>query len=346
MSPSPIGGVRLFGRAVRLTVGAYGITYANPGKLGTNESFDEPAPLVPASQTGANLVVTDLHLSFKIEKSSVTMPNSSEITVYNLSRPHRAMLQGPSKFLQLEVGNSSSSLSTIFLGNTRYIDHLRKGPDWETVIHAGDGIDAYQFAPAAFTSCPPGLPVPFLAVATQYAQCIQNFDSTIDTTQFLADVAAIPGPTWATPVFKFGYSAEGNAFQQLETFLRTSGFRVSIQNHRMRLTALGPATWALLPKLPVYLLSASTGLLDSPEHVSGPVPGVLTDSQEAGEADPSGQVVPNLNAKTLLLPQILPGDTVQLNSQQYKGAYTVVKLTHSGDMAGDAWWSELELQPT
>lgn len=70
------------------------------------------------------------------------------------------------------------------------------------------------------------------------------------------------------------------------------------------------------------LLSPETGLLDSPE---------------IGDHG-------HVKAKALLIPDLVPGRLVVLESELARGTYRIEKAEYTGDTAGEDWDVELDLK--
>lgn len=264
-------------------------------------------------------VFDGLHVRFKAEKNYIGQPNTLDLSIYNLAASTRRELQGQGGFVKLLAGYQSDfpNLPTIFQGNARTIDHLRDGPDWVTRIQAGDGETAYRFGYASQTF-PAGTPLSQIAI--YLAQQLKAGDPlNIDITAFVNKAPSIAYPTQA---FSSGWSVLGNAFEELSRLLG-SKYTVSIQDGELRALQ---STEYMGGTTTCFKISASTGLIGSPEH---------------GTPNLSGQP-PVLKLHCLLNARIKPGDLVNVDSLNLQGNFRVQKVTHTGDLAGNDWFTEID----
>lgn len=311
-----------YGRRARLVV------QNNPVLSPTADGFVGPPNPPPKIGT---VITTPLRIQFKVEKQLYTPPNTADISVTNLSGDTRKKLQQFGAVVILEAGYSDQQffnptdgqnhLPTLFMGTARTIDHVRKGAEWVTRIQCGDGELAYRYAQAQ-GSWAPG--TSYAKVAGDIAEQLKP--SGIDVQQFLTQLQA-GQITFPEPQFPTGYAASGNALQELIKLLGTKGWAVSIQNGQLQAVAPGGRNARAAP-----LISQNTGMLGSPEH---------------GTPDKNGlQSV--LKVKSLLLPQLGPGDPFVVQARANSGSYVAQKVTHSGDSHGvgdDSWSTEIEAYP-
>jgi len=267
-----------------------------------------------------------LHLRFKSEKTLLGTPNTLELVIYNLASTTRKRMQEQGSYVQLNAGYQSDfpNLPLVFKGNARTIDHVRRGPDWETRIQCGDGETAYRFGVAS-KSWGPGTTAAF--IATYLAQQITQGDidpfsnnSRIDISYFLTRVNSLAYPQTA---FAYGFAIQGNAFEELQRLLGPK-YTLSIQDGELRALQAADGVNS------VYVLSAKTGLIGSPEHSTPNL---------AGQP-------PLLKLNTLLNPRIKPGDIVNVDSMRFQGNFRVQAVSHLGDLGANDWSSEIHGTPT
>jgi hypothetical protein len=261
--------------------------------------------------------VEGLRIQFKIEKSPSMVPNTSDISIYNLAESSRRRLKSVGALVMLEAGRPDS-YGLIFKGNARTIDHIRQGPGCVTHIQCGDGELAYRFSQAnqSFKSG-----TSFQDAATYLAKQLAG----VDVSGFLSKLSKgqISGPF---SQYVNGISFFGNAGEELERLMAAGGYQLSIQDHELVALKLTETSAV------VVVLTPSTGLVASPEH---------------GTPERSG--LPSLlKAKALLQPRIRPGDRVRfenLRDDRITGDYRSLKVSHCGDTHGTEWYTDLELRP-
>lgn len=261
---------------------------------------------------GANLN-SGLRMTFKVEKSLKPAPNQAELRIWNLADENRKALVKDA-LVSIEAGYGKDT-SIIFVGEMHKIDHVRSGPDWITHLRIADGEKAIK-ASRVSTSFKPGS-TPLQIVK----KLCDNFDIPAKSALDKAKQGDIKG---ALKSFASGYTASGRTWDELTKVGSMLGYDVSVQNGEVLL--LGPDE---TDGPSAVLLSAQTGLLDSPE-----------------QAESSGEKKKHtvIKAKSLLNGELVPGRAVQLDSRGFKGLMRVEKVTVMADTHGNDWFCDLELK--
>lgn len=305
-----------FGRRASLTIQRKGAPLPAQGQPGDVTG----AASVVVSEGGTKTVIPSggLRIQFKIEKNPQSPPNTADISVTNLAPQTRRQLQEFGAEVELRAGyhDNEPHLPLLFRGQARTIDHIRKGSEWVTRIQCGDGEIPFRFA-TINASFRPGTPTE--KVARTMAAVLG--DAGVDVGAFLAQLDA-HSLAFVMPQFFFGYTSQGNALQELEKILGSSGYLVSIQSGALRvISSRGTSVKDAIR------LSPTSGLLGSPEH---------------GTPDRNG--LPTvLKVKAFLLPHLEPGDSFVLTDVAAAGKYRADKLSHAGDThAEDDWATEAE----
>jgi hypothetical protein len=290
----------LFGRRVRLTI-AVPVSTPNDFTHTTTDVIEiNGGQTDDPNQPGLRIV-------FKVKRKLEKEPNTSEISVYNLSSNRRAQLQQKGLKVLLEAGYKSTGLSRYFSGDVRSVDHVRKGPDWETVIKLGDGERAWRFARVNES----------FAVGSRAADVLMRIAQKTGLGMGNVDKQAAS----IDKLFDQGYVAAGNAMAALTKLVESIGKRVSVQDGHIQILGTEETL-----DLPVPVVSPDTGLIGSPEMGSPPTKG-------------KPQL---LKFKSLLIP-VKPGSKVNLRSERYPNAFVRVhNVTFDGDSHGKQWFSEME----
>jgi hypothetical protein len=292
---------RLFKRGARVTayqaqpLGAGGFTAQNPG-------YFQPLPNA--------IVIENLRVQFKIEKSITRTPNKCELTISNCAPDTRTLLQSKPTRIMLEAGYDGD-LRHVITGDVRHgYSHYVDG-DWETVVELADGDRAYRYA--AVSRCfPKGTNV---VTALAYAASTMGL-------QLSSDIAASSD---LRAQFATGRTLQGPARDELTRLLAPYGYHWSIQDGQLRILKdqnAAPGT--------AFLIAQSTGMIGSPEYA---IP------------DKAGQP-PQLKAQSLLYTDLTGGAMAQVQSEQINGFFRLNKITHDGDTHGDPWTSSIEASPS
>lgn len=244
-----------------------------------------------------------LRIAFKIDKSLEKEPNTSELTITNLSQAQRDGLQVKGVKVRVEAGYKQTGMSQLFAGDARTIDHVRDGSDWNTIAKLGDGERAWRWARVSesFGAGTLGSDI-MKRVGRSLGVDLGNLD----------DAAAL-----VTARFDHGFVATGSAARVFDQIVRSVGMEWSIQDGKLQV--LQPEQ---VRGLPIPFISPQTGLVGSPEM---------------GTPTTKGKPA-LLQFKCLLIP-VVPGGKVKLQSARYNGFVRVRKVTFQGDTSGGDWYS-------
>ena len=248
---------------------------------------------------------TGLRVQFKIKKSLKREPNTSELTITNLSPDRRASLQQKGVRVIVEAGYRDTGFARYFAGDARTIDHVRADADWETLMQLGDGERSWQFA-RVNESFSPG---------TRVADAIKKIGRACGIgTGNLDDQAGLVNAT-----LEQGFAAMGSASKALDKLLRSVRLTWSVQDGELQLLDEDGVL-----SLPIQEISPETGLIGSPEMGSPPKKG-------------KPQLV---RFKSLLTPT-KPGAKVKLKSERYDGYVKVQACEFDGDTHGGDWYTSI-----
>lgn len=258
-----------------------------------------------------SLDLSDLDLSFKIERSTHRLPNAAEIKVWNLSRETRARIESGQQVV-LHAGFEDPPV--IFAGDIRYVWSSRDNVDTITTITARDGGRAYSDAIASLTFASG------TSIVTVLRECISAMDIGAGNLEdFSYSLRSGIGQ------FADGFAAHGPAHRTLNDILRGCGFRWSVQHGALQIQRHGRAL-----QTRAVLLSPDSGLIGSPSwdergHRTGGRRGLLT-------------------ARGLIRNGMEPGRLLRVESESVTGDYEIRKATYTGDTRTDDWFCDLELR--
>lgn len=259
------------------------------------------------------VALSQLRVSFTVEKSTKADPNPATVQVYNLSEDTRTKLSREKGARMALTAGYVGTAALIYSGDVRVVSHAKQGPDWVTTLTSGDGERAYRnsFASASF-----GAGTPVATVVRSLAQALGV------GTGNLEQALAQGGFRRSLTEYSSGYAVHGQAQRELSRVLTALGLEWSVQDGQLQV--LRPAE--VLPGTAILLSSRMRNLIGSPEYASpekvkGP---------------------PTVKARMLLYPAVRPGVQVQLESAQVNGYFKVLKCIHVGDTHGQEWTTEIE----
>lgn len=282
----------------------------------------------PPPDTGyrGTLDISNLRINFSIYKSQSWSTNTANIKVWNLSNSNRNQLNQFGDELRLFAGYRNTSIQQtgpqlLFMGNTSLVSHTFTQPEIITNFDCGDGEKSLNLILASW-SFAPGTPV--RTVIQSYADLlgldIQEFSATDNL------------------VYENGHSYSSLARNGLDCACKAVGLIASVQNNNLVILKEGIGS-----EKPPYEINQETGMLGIPER--------FTDRKQfLYKALPKngGAPKPGWKVKTLLRPDILPGDRIRLRSNRVDidGIFYVVSIRHEGDNYGNDFQSLLEVRAT
>lgn len=278
---------RLFNRSVRLTL-------------------KRPLPARFFEYGGASevITITDLRVTFDVDKHTGAEPNTCEIVVYNLARTTRASLETKPVHVTLEAGYDGQ-LETLFLGDLRWSKSRPVGTEWETKIQLGDGERAFRHG----------------QVSRSYKGGVSTRDAVREVARSMEltiDPATLATISQAQHVQ--GLTLSGRSEAEMTRLLAPHGLEWSIQDNRLQILAPDLARGS-----DPILIAQDTGMIGSPEWAA---------PNHDGKR-------PRLNVKCLLKPQLYAGRLIEVQSVAVNGRFKCDKIKSTGDTWGDEFTSSM-----
>lgn len=272
-------------------------------------------------------VLPPMRITFDIQKDAEEKPNYHKVSVWNLSEATRDALVQPDNFMALYAGYAQESGALLLAaGSVTFGFTYFDGPDVVTELEVLDGyveirdtVVSLGFGPGAKAS------VILRGIARQ-----MGLELMLDEN----------GPD---RVWQNGFSYYGAARVALHKIVAGTGLEWSIQNGELQIISKRGTT----PRTAV-VLAADSGLIGYPERmregarekarVKDKVSGDNKDIVSARQQRDGWRV------RSLLLPQVNPGDLVKLESRSVEGFFRAETVRHTGDYhASGDWITELEL---
>jgi hypothetical protein len=245
------------------------------------------------------VVVRDLRVVFKIEKTLGDEPNQASVVVYNASEETRSFLQQKPRHVRVSAGYDGE-LAQIFSGDLFWGASRKDGVDWITTLQLSDGHRAFN-----------------------YGRVNRSFRPGTDGRQLLREVAAsmdlkVPRNMEEAQEllgeFSGGAVMHGPARRELTKLLRPKGLTWSVQDGSLQILRETEVR-----SDEAVLVSEDTGMIESPEQ---------------GPPDRSGGKPPVTTVRMLLHPRIQPGVKLKIESRSVSGLFKTQRVSHEGDLFG------------
>lgn len=252
-----------------------------------------------------------LRVVFDVELTLEEEANSCDLQIYNLKESTRQLVSTKGLQTTVEAGYYGRE-SIIFAGELDYGSTTRSGPDWITEFQSTDkGKDLRESR--INESMKAGATIDQVV-----RRSIEKLGVGAGNALEQIKKGNIRG---ALNAFAGGIVLSGPTKGQMTKLLDAAGFKWSIQQGDLQL--LGPTDFIEPPGFRTPVLKSSTGLVGSPQP---------------GE---DGQIT----VKTLLLPELLPGRRVNVQSSIVDGFFRIERTRFMGDTWGGDWYAEIEGKP-
>jgi hypothetical protein len=258
------------------------------------------------------IVIRNLHMKFKIEKSLTDQPNSCEVEILNLKESTRNEIKMKPALVRVEAGygfasDGSPIVAKLFEGDLTFADSQHNGVEWVTKIQCGEGERAFN-----------------------NARVNRSFKGGTDARTAIGEVAKSMGLKIPTNIkeakalshqFVSGVSLAGPSADQMTKLLKPRGMSWSVQNNQLQILADA----GVRPDEAI-VISAKTGMVGSPALAAPKKPGEPV----------------SVKVKTLLEPALLPGGRIQITAEGTDGLFRIDKVTITGTNYGQEFYSEVD----
>ena len=255
-----------------------------------------------------SLDASTLACKFKVQRTlAMGRAGHAEIVIYGLSPEHRReIISAPRRrtFVELHAGYQDGQ-SLLFRGDLRKAVQARDGTEWSVTVTAGDGEHAIRNARVSRSfAAGTTLATVVRAIADAMGVGIGN----------AAEAFRGAGLGAVGDTFPEGTLAHGLAATELTRLCDSARLTWSVQDGNLQVLPLGGSL-----AREAIRLSADSGLLDAPEIVNRRT----------------------VNVKTLLIPGIVPGQQVVLDSAVISGVWRISEAEYTGDTHGADWGASL-----
>jgi len=269
-------------------------------------------PVIAAVQEGAEPLVgplpqgiriTDLRISFQIEKNSESNANKASISIFNLSETTRSkfLLQGQKVILNVGYAGQFQNpvLETIFRGDIRRAVTSR--PDsFVTTIECGDAEVAIEETHIEKT----------FAKGVTVKSAIQSILGLFKRQNITVNNENISDLIKNSTTFVSSLNLSGPVKSIMDNLTKKLGLEWNVQDEQVHIRIPNKVR-----NTNAIVLNSKTGLLNVPIK------------REDGGVD----------FMSLLIPKIKPNATVKIESDVASGFFNVRKVSYKGDTRSDDW---------
>ncbi len=280
-------------------------------------------------------------ISFNISKTQEKEPNDSTIEIYNISEDSRRKLDNDYYFVTVYAGYQNDA-KLLALGEISEVKHIFDNASVKTTISFQDGSDNYRNSTISKT----------FVSGTSIKKIIQEIATSMNYSDpYLVDIDENLKINHAQTIC-------GNSAKYLKDYCNKAGLRYSIQNDKL-----------IIKKEDSYLATNEAQLISEETGLVGPVEKRIRKlhkkyvSKRKALKKPTAKSIARRNAsiaeasakfyakenekereiqcKTLLFPELIPGDYIQIKAK-FVNTFAVIKtITHSGSNFENDFYSDI-----
>lgn len=259
------------------------------------------------------LDIRNLRISFSISKSISWSTNTATVRIWNLSPENRNQIANFGDELTLYAGYvNDGGAQLLFVGDTTQVSHSFPQPEIVSTLTCGDGDKIVNNVTISVS----------FGANTPVATVIQKIAD-------LMGMKIVSGLPTILEVYALGFKGTNLARNVLDNACQKANLWWSVQNGNLVIQRKNQGN----SKPPVDI-NVNTGMIGVPER--------YTDKK--GEFYVTGPK-DGWKVRTLLRPDIIPGDVIRLKSNQVPvdGLFFVETIQHEGDNYGPSFESTMEV---
>ena len=206
-----------------------------------DDLFIRTVALTVIPTKGQGLTIEGLRITFDVDSSTESTPNPAKISVYNLKKSTRSLLEAKGTRIILEAGYVNQR-GIIWQGDVTKVRNKKDGPAMVTEIDGADGDNAYRNSRIE-RSFPPGTSTRAViqALADEMGFPVASFDN-------------VPNTSYAR-----GITLSGLVRKQMDDICAKNDLDWWIQDETIQIVLISKPT-----KDGTILISPKTGLIGSP----------------------------------------------------------------------------------
>lgn len=273
----------------------------------------------PSTEYRGSMEIENLHMAFSVYKSESWSTNTANFRIWNLSESKRNLLNQYGDELTISAGyRLETGAQVLFRGNTTLVSHIFSEPEIITVLDCGDGERSLNLILASAS----------FGANTPVRQVIEYYAGVLGLT--IAEFA----PT-DDLVYALGHKFSGIAKDGLDKACKALGLTWSVQNNNLVILVQNVGS-----SKPPIEINADTGMIGIPQRYTDRRQYLYRALPKNG-----GAPKPGWKVRTLLRPDIIPGDRIRLRSGKVDidGVFYVISIRHEGDNYGSQFESALEV---
>lgn len=264
-------------------------------------------------------------MSFRSVKTRRSALGETEITLMNLSDETVQKMAQPDAVCLLYAGHTEAHGPILVMsGNITELSVRREGVDKIVTLKIKSGYVPVRDSASSFTVIKGG----------SAHRALELVAEDMGLGIFIEKGTA-------NKIYDSGFTFFGSSHEALTKICRASGLEWSIQNGVIRVAESRKAF-----RNRSYLVSPSTGLIGTPElNVKASREKKILRNQKNTEVSATMQAEHKYIVTTLLMPEVVPGNTVAIESSTANGVYRIDEIQHTAEYPEGEWRTVMEVSP-
>lgn len=268
---------------------------------------------VTISNAATTIIISSLNLSFNIERTIETSPNTCNLTIYNAKKETQDKILKKGSVVKIKAGyRDEKNTGNIFFGKVTKTVSYTQGMNRVTELSCqdlGNNNEKLQYTTIGVSYA---AKTPLSSVITELANLLS---------------VPIAGIENVTRTLNNGWNYSGSitgAVNQLKNTLRADDIGLFFDQNEMVLYQLNQGS----SKFGIVRITKDSGLIES-----------VADITDENEEDDKKRYA----FKTLLNPKIRPLTIINLSTSKVNGTFFVEKCSYVGDNFGGEFYCEVEV---
>jgi len=238
--------------------------------------------------------------------------DTANIMIYNADKTtYNTYFTADDCYVKIEAGYQDDEFGMLFNGDVITASQFLSGVDYVIDIQCGDGIKAIDMMQMN-KGYAPGVSIG--TILDEVVDGMVNFYGVVKSAVTSKNIKSV-----LDKKLEFGSLLKGRASKILDDMVKKERLDFGIANNVLRIYDTNFQEFE-------FKLNKNSGLINSPR---------VKNIQKTGDA--GSKTVPAIEFDCLIIPGIVPGHTVTIESRFVNGTYTVQEMNIQGQTRGNQW---------
>lgn len=259
-----------------------------------------------------------IHVHFSLEKSDSESGNTGTLTISNLSREHKGILNEKGCVVEIRAGYMGS-LNTIFIGGVEETTETLTNADRDLEISLIDGFSNFDKPVSVSLN-----DVVTCGTALEFIKEQMGIESVLITERAAERLEAAK--------YDNGYCHVGKGKAAIHNLCQKSGTTFTLQDGVLQIYVQGEGVTEQL-----FVLNAASGLISIPKKITISETGTGTAAHDESGDSTIEKGIPGYEVEYFLNGSVGINDLIKLESSVISGVFRIQSITYEGDNYNGDW---------